>query len=151
MLRCLPVAAGLFLVAMPAIADQDPDRGSTCTAYMEAEAIHEEAMAATKAEGILGVISENLFGPSERIEKARRAADQDLYLAYKRAYRGPSGVEEQYTALLVAEDVGLCTVSEFIRVSNETLPEGMKLDDPVGDEEGFYEILKPLGLIKEGF
>ena len=118
-----------------------------CISYGDSKAIYDEKMEALEPSDAFGTISENLFGSSKELEDARNKADRFLYLAYKQAYRGPHGTEEQYTAMLIAEDVARCKIDSFM--SDLEWMDGMELGSDIEDEESLADLLESLGLIAD--
>ncbi len=104
-----------------------------CISYGDAKAIYDEKMEALET--------------SDAFEDARNKADRFLYLAYKQAYRGPHGTEEQYTAMLIAEDVARCKIDSFM--SDLEWMDGMELGSDIEDEESLADLLESLGLIAD--
>ena len=99
-----------MLVLLPTAVDAlDPE----CIAYMEADAIYEETMAATEPKGFGGSISETLFGPPKVIEEAREIAATERLKAYSEAYKGPRSSIPSVMTELVLDDVFRCMFDEI--------------------------------------
>ena len=131
-------------IPLPAAAGQlDPE----CIVYMEAKAAYEAAIAETKPRGMFGAMAERLIGPSDRDEEIRNAAMVELYLAYKHAYRGPHGTEEQYTAMLIADDVVRCMLDNIM--SDMEWVDGLEPDADIEDGETLADLLDTLGYLKK--
>ena len=77
------VCASLLLAGAASAKPLDPE----CVAYMEADAIYEEVIAATEPSGILAPVSEGLLGASKEIEAARQDAEFKRLQAYQSSPR----------------------------------------------------------------
>ena len=130
------VCASLLLAGAASAKPLDPE----CVGYMEADAIYEEAIAATEPSGILAPVSEGLLGASKEIEAARQDAESKRLQAYSKAYKGPRSTETEYTIMLIVEDVGRCSLDRFF------LEEGIDME--YSEQEGLADLLNPLGLIE---
>ena len=140
------IATILVVQALPVAADHDP----ICAAYSKAAEIHEREMARVKPTGMLGAISENLLGPPKHVEEARQAAGLKLYRSYKRAYRGPLGIEEKYTAMLISSDVTRCMLDHIMDdVEADMEAMGLELEKDEEDDETLVDIFETLGLIQK--
>ena len=106
--RMIAVAA---IVSLPAGAFAETT--AECIAYMEADAIHRQMIAATKPRGVVGSISETLFGPPEGIKEARRVAEQQRDRAYRKAYKGPRSSVDSVMEELIFNDVLRCMLDRF--------------------------------------
>lgn len=105
----LVLVAGAGIGSSPAGA-LDPE----CVAYMEADAIYEQTIAATQPEGWKDFLSETLFGPPNGIEEARNLAEFERLRAYWKAYKGPRSSVHSVMTELVMQDVFRCTMDWLI-------------------------------------
>ena len=80
---------------------------------MEADAIYEQRMTHTDPKGMLGSISEGLFGASREIKAARDTAERERWQAYQKAYDGPRSDVPSVMAELIADDQIRCMMEKY--------------------------------------
>ena len=84
-----------------------------CVGYMEADAIYEEAMAATEPRSWADSLSWKLTGLPRPIHEAREAAELERWRDYQKAYDGPRSDVASVMAELISDDQFRCMMEKL--------------------------------------